>query len=177
MEQFAPGTFDVVVAYGGPLSYVLNERDIALNECLRVLKQSGMFLMSVMSLWGSAHRHLNGVLGIPVEINQKITKTGDISPETFPGRGNYMHMFRADELKSWLKQFNLSITQISTANGLSLGWDEWLRENRKDTAKWEELLNMELEACSEGGSLNMGTHLIAIAKKRIVKQRRTSREP
>ena len=165
MSQFDSEAFDCVVAYGGPISYVLDQRDIALNECLRVLKPNGLLLISVMSLWGSAHRHLNGVLGIPVEINQKIIATGDISPETFPGRGHYMHLFRAEELKAWLNQFNVNIVQISASNGLSLGWDEWLRENRLDRKEWEELLNMELEACAEEGSLNMGTHMIAVLQK------------
>jgi hypothetical protein len=31
--------------------------------------------------------------------------------------------------------------------------------------KWGELLRMELEACAEEGSLNMGTHLIGVARK------------
>ncbi len=165
MSQLKSETFDCVVAYGGPISYVLDKRDIALNECLRVLKRKGLLLISVMSLWGSAHRHLNGVLGIPAEINQKITATGDISPETFPERGHYMHLFRAEELKVWLNQFNLNIVEMSASNGMSLGWDEWLREIRLEHQKWEELLNMELEACAEEGSLNMGTHMIAVLQK------------
>ena len=78
LGRFESGSFDSVVAYGGPLSYVLDRRDVALQECIRVLKRHGSLLFSVMSLWGSAHRRLNGVLGIPVETNQKITTTGDI---------------------------------------------------------------------------------------------------
>ena len=54
---------------------------------------------------------------------------------------------------------------MSASNGLSIGWDDWLRENRSEPTKWAELLNMEIEACAEEGSLNMGTHIIAIARK------------
>jgi hypothetical protein len=118
-----------------------------------------------MSLWGTVHHSLDGVLGIPVEINRKITATGDISPETFPGRGNYMHLFRAGELREWLIQANLRIVAMSASNCLSIGWNDWLEEIRSDEEKWEELLRMELEACAEEGSLNMGTHMIAIAEK------------
>jgi hypothetical protein len=118
-----------------------------------------------MSLWGTAHRSLNGVLNTLPEINRKIIETGDISPETFPGRGNYMHLFRAGELKAWLKQFKLRILQMSAANGLSIGWEAWLKEIRDDPAKWEELLKMELEACAEESSLNMGTHILAVLQK------------
>jgi hypothetical protein len=43
-----------------------------------------------------------------------------------------------------------------------------LKEIRNDADKWNELLRMELEACAEEGCLNMGTHLIAVAKTRIM---------
>ena len=165
LGQFEVGQFDGVVAYGGPFSYVLDQRDRAMRACLRVLKPKGILLLSVMSLWGTVHRHLNGVLETPIEINQKIIETGDISPETFPGRGNYMHLFRAGELRAWLKRFGLSILQMSASNGLSIGWQEWLKDIRDDPLKWGELLKMELEACTEESSLNMGTHIIAVAQK------------
>src|SRR5262245_16978493 len=80
MSRFAPESFDCVVAYGSPLGYVLDQRDKALAECLRVLKSGGFLLLSVVSLWGSAHRHLDGVLGIPASINRQITDSGDILP-------------------------------------------------------------------------------------------------
>jgi ubiquinone/menaquinone biosynthesis C-methylase UbiE len=36
MSRFGSKSFDRVVAYGGPLGYVLDQRDKALAECLRV---------------------------------------------------------------------------------------------------------------------------------------------
>ena len=166
LSQFAPDSFDCVVAYGGPFSYVLDKRDQALSECLRVLRSGGLLLLSVMSLWGSAHARLDGVLSLPPPVNQKITSTGDITPATFPERkGNFMHMFRANELKRWLEQENLTILNISASNTISLTWNEMLKEIRRDTEKWNELLRMELEACAEDGCLNLGTHLIVVARK------------
>ena len=76
-----------------------------------------------------------------------------------------MHLFRAGELKDWLEQFNLKILQMSASNGLSIGWQEWLGGVRDDPDKWGELLKMELEACAEEGSLNMGTHILAVVQK------------
>jgi SAM-dependent methyltransferase len=165
MGLFEDDQFDCVVAYGGPFSYVLDQRDVAMQECLRVLKPKGILLLSVMSLWGTAHHSLDGVLNTPPNINRKIIQTGDISPQTFPGRGNYMHLFRAGELKDWLEQFNLKILHMSASNGLSIGWQEWLLRIRDDPDKWEELLKMELEACAEESSLNMGTHILAVVQK------------
>lgn len=166
LSQFESNSFDDVVAYGGPLSYVLDKRDLALSECLRVLRPGGLLLLSVMSLWGSAHGRLDGVLVTPISSNQKITSTGDISPATFPERkSNFMHMFRANELVKWLEQKKLILVDISASGCLSLAWNEMLKDIRNDAEKWNELLRMELEACADEGCLNMGLHLIAVARK------------
>lgn len=166
LSRFEPGSFDAVIAFGGPFSYVLDKRDLALSECLRVLKPEGLLLLSVMSLWGSAHGFLDGVLSIPPEANQKITSTGDITPATFPGRQrNFMHFFRASELLSWLEKAGLTVIDRSASNCLSLTWNESLKQIRGDADKWNELLRMELESCADEGCLNMGTHMIAVARK------------
>ena len=167
LSRFEPDSFDRVVAYGGPFSYVLDQRDLALVECLRVLRPGGLLFMSVMSLWGSAHGRLDGVLSVPASINETITGTGDITSTTFPSRtGNFMHLFRAGELRSWLSRYPLEILDLSASGCLSLTWDEALKEIRNHPEKWNELLRMELEACSEEGCLGMGNHIIAVAAKR-----------
>ena len=166
LSRFEPNSFECILAYGGPFSYVLDKRDVALSECLRVLRSGGLLLLSVMSLWGSAHGHLDGVLSLPSSVNQKITSTGDITPTTLPERkGNFMHLFRADELREWLSQSPLTLLDMSASNCISLTWNEMLKEIRNNPDTWNELLRMELEACANEGCLNMGTHLIAVAKK------------
>ena len=166
LSGFETGVFDVVVAYGGVFSYVLDRRDLALQESLRVLKPDGMLFLSVMSLWGTAHRYLDGVLALPPAINQKITESGDISPTTFPARqGNFMHLFRADELRQWLEQSGARIVKLSASNCLSLLWEQKLEQIKQNREKWHELLRMEIEACADAGCLNMGTHIIAVARK------------
>lgn len=166
LSQFKSNSFDSIVAYGGPFSYVLDKRDVALSECIRVLKPNGLLLLSVMSLWGSAHGFLDGVLSLPPETNQKITTTGDITPATFPERrNNFMHMFRSKELIDWLKQAGFEILDKSASNCISLTWNEKLKQVRDNAEKWNELLRMELEASADEGCLNMGTHIIAVARK------------
>lgn len=166
MGCFAGEAFDCVVAYGGLFSYVLERREEALGECLRVLRRGGLLLVSVMSLWGSAHRALEGVLELPVQINQRITATGDLTAETWPTRkDNYMHLYRAGELRSWLAGAGLHLLQLSASNCLSTGYEEMLREMRQDAERWAELLRMEVEACAEPGCLDMGTHIIAVGRK------------
>lgn len=160
------GTFDTVVAYGGPFSYVLDRRNVALAECLRVLRPGGTLLLSVMSLWGSAHARLTSVLDVPVDDNLKVTTSGDITPETMPSRpGGYMHMFRAGDLLAWLRGAGLEIAAVSASGCLAIAWDAPLEPIRADPVKWAELIRMELEASADPACLGMGTHVIAVARK------------
>lgn len=165
LSRFASHSFDAVVAYGGPFSYVLDKRDGALLESIRMLKPNGILLLSVMSLWGSAHGGLDNVLALSLEVNQKIVATGDITPATFPQRrGNFMHLFRADELLGWLKKVGLQILDASASNSISLAWNEKLKDIRSEPEKWNELLRMELEACADSACLGLGTHMIVVAR-------------
>ena len=167
LKDFANTAFDAVVAYGGPFSYVLDRRDAALAECLRVLKPGGALLMSVMCLWGSARRNLAGVLqGTPPDANRRIIATGDITPKTYPGRqDNFMHLFRASELRAWLVAAGLEVLALSASGCLAWPEKTLMEDMRGDVQLWSEILRMELEASAEPGCLDMGTHLIAAARR------------
>ena len=167
LAQFENRSFDRVVAYGGPFSYVLDQRDTALRECLRVLRPGGILLLSVMSLWGTLHRFLPAVLNdIPAEVNRKVVTSGDLIPDTYDNEAHYMHMFRAEELQSWLNQAGTQLLAISSSNSLSSTWGERLAEIRQEQEKWDFLLELELEACAQPGALDTGTHMLAVVKKR-----------
>jgi SAM-dependent methyltransferase len=165
MSVFADATFDVVVAYGGPLSYVLDQRDGALQECLRLLRPGGKLLLSVMSIWGTAHLYLDDVLSLPLAKNHHITRTGDLLPESSGDPGHFCHMFRVEELCEWLTASDLTLLDLSASNCLSLRWEALLDELRSDEEKWQELLRIELEACASDGCASMGTHIIAVAQR------------
>lgn len=165
MESLPTGEFDCVVVYGGPLSYVMEKRGDAVTECIRVLKPGGYLLSSVMSIWGTVHRSLTGVLDVPVQNNQTITSTGDLTPENETSRSHSMHLFRSTEFRHFLEAHNLTILALSASGCLGTNWQETLADIRNDEEKWSELLRMELEASAEAGCLDMGTHLIAVAQK------------
>lgn len=165
LSCFVDNSFDAVVAYGGPLSYALDKRDIALKELARVLRPEGVLFLSVMSLWGTNHKYLNGVLQIPMETNRAIIQSGDIIPDTYPARdGHFMHLFRAGEFKELLLEHHFKEVVFSASNFLSIGWNEELEALKADSEGWVQFLKMEIEACQEEQSLNAGSHIIGVVK-------------
>jgi len=174
MDEYEDDEFDAVVAYGGVFSYVLDRRDDALAECWRVLKPGGVLLASVMSLWGTCHRHLPGVLTIPNEKNQVILSSGDLLPETVGADGNRMHLFRPEELSVWLTHAGWEVMHQSASGVLSLVWGKEMDAIRGDADQWEALLAMELEACKERQALAMGTHLIVQANRPLARDTQVS---
>ena len=165
MSVLSDESFDAVVCYGGPLSYIFDQAPTALGECVRVCRRGGYVLASVMSLWGPAHRYLDEILKIPPENNRKITETGDLTPENWPDARHRCHMFRPNEVRQLVNQSGLTVAAISASNCLSIGWNDSLVEVKNDPTKWQELLRMELSACREEGCVGMGDHIIVVGKK------------
>ena len=54
LSMFPDGRFDVVICYGGALSYVCDQRHRAAAELVRAVRREGVILASVMSLNGAA---------------------------------------------------------------------------------------------------------------------------
>ena len=53
LSQFPDESFDLVVCFGDPLSYVRDKREQAAAELVRVARPGGMLLVSVMSRFGA----------------------------------------------------------------------------------------------------------------------------
>jgi hypothetical protein len=78
-----------------------------------------------------------------------------------------MQIVRAGEYRQWLERAGLEILALSASGCLSIGWADLLHSYRQDETRWQELLRMELEASAESESLNLGTHLISVARKPV----------
>ncbi len=168
LSAYPDAGFDRVVAYGGPFSYVLERRGEALAECARVQRPGGILLGSVMSLWGSCHRHLLRVLDIPPLVNQRITASGELTPDSDPQRTrNYIHIFRAGEIFPWLQSGGFQPLALAASGVLANGHGDELAAARQDPARWAELLRMELDASADPACAGMGTHLIFAAQKSL----------
>ena len=163
---FAGESFDAVVVLGGPLSYVFDHRDRALAECRRVVKRDGVLAVSVMSVWGTAHRYLEQILAMGAEVNRAVIETGDLSSKTVPGSVHHCHMFRAAELRDLLERGRFVDIRLSASSALSTGVASSLVA--PETEAWHTLLELERMACVEPGHLDAGTHLIATARRPAV---------
>ena len=163
LAAFSDTSYDAVVALGGPLSYVFDERDRALAECRRVLRPGGVLVASVMSLWGTTRRHLDEILGYGPEIPRAVTLSGDISEQTVPGSTHHCHMYRASELRELLERHDLADIRITASSALSTGVASALVASATPT--WNTLLELERSACVEPGYIDAGTHLIAVARR------------
>jgi SAM-dependent methyltransferase len=165
LAPLADESFDVVVCYGGPLSYVLERRTTAVAELRRVLRPGGWLLASVMSLWGTIHEVFAGVLRVDPAINARILATGDLPGGERTGAHAPCHLFRAGELRALLESGGFTSVELAASNCLSTGWGDALGAMRQDDARWAQVLAAELEACQSPGCVELGTHLIAAAQR------------
>ncbi|NLT74715.1 MAG: class I SAM-dependent methyltransferase, partial [Chloroflexi bacterium] len=89
LGEFRDGQFDAVVCYGGPLSYVFDQRERALRELLRVTRQDGLLFLSVRSLWGSIHKGFPSMLQHDPRFFREVVRTGDLGPDKVAVTGSF----------------------------------------------------------------------------------------
>jgi len=116
-----------------------------------------------MSLWGTIHQFLGGVLQVDADVNREVISTGNLLPEKGAGFQR-CHLFRSEEFRGLLLASGLSVEFMSASNSLSTGRAETLTELDETDAGWEHLIEMELEACRDPGCLGLGSHLIAVCR-------------
>jgi len=157
-------SFDVVVAYGGPLSYVFERRDDAVVSCRRVLRPGGLLLASVMSLWGTLHRHLAALRDYPLANVASFVASGDLTSENDPTSPHHCHMYQSQELVALLKRHGFTIEALAASNALSTNLEPLLLELRQMDDRWQALLDLERQATAQPGYVDGGTHLIVAAR-------------
>jgi SAM-dependent methyltransferase len=171
LSRLERASFDVVTAFGGPLSYVFERAGEALDQLLAAVRPGGTILFSVMSRWGSIHQFLDGVLkefakGLTDEY-RVLVETGDQFGET--GRSTVvdlaheMHLFTWEELERLLAPRPCRLLDASAANFLSVRADSAL--SGLDPETWNQVLNWEEAACRARGALDAGTHIMVALER------------
>jgi len=163
LSAFADESFDAVVCYGGPISYVTDRRDKALKELRRVTRRGGLVFISVMSLWGRLHAHFPEILQEDHRLLKEIVETGDIGPDAVAVASNFYHAFRPEELEVFIKSNGLTMKEMAASDCLTSTWVNMLKTWRGNQKAWETLLDIEQQAASQPGCVGMGSRIIAVA--------------
>lgn len=166
LSRFDDASFDAVVCYGGPLSWVLDEADRAVDELLRVTKAGGHVLLGVMSLHGSLHAFLPGVAEevdeYGAEAMQVIVDSGFLPPPH--STHGPLHLYTWSDLEALLSRHRCEIVAASAANFMSIGNDQTCEKWLADPPMWASFLQWETHACAQPGALDGGTHIIAVVR-------------
>jgi SAM-dependent methyltransferase len=161
LSRFQPDTFDGVVCFGGPLSYVRDDADRALAELVRVTKPGGYVLISVMSTLGAMRAFLPALIdearafGSPHA--ERIFLTGELERDT--NAGHELRMYRWSQLAALCEPHG-KVVSAAAANFLTAGSDS-APLDALTAEEWERLLSWELRLCREPGVLDAGTHILA----------------
>lgn len=155
LGRFQDASFDVTLAFGGPLSYCFEAAGDAARELVRVTRPGGAIGLSAMSLQGTIHRFMTGVLELPIGVTERILATGDLDRET--NDGHECHLFRVEELRALLRDAGFEHLELF-ASGWLIPNDD-VEGPQVGTDLWNLLLEAELRASAE--SPGAGTHIIA----------------
>lgn len=170
LKDIPDNAFDSTVCYGGPLSYVFEFVDQAIDEVLRVTKPGGIVLSSVMSCLGTYQNLLNNLFDhktIGLDKFDELTQNGDVLGDLSGDGTHQCHMYRWSEFREILLEHPVEILDVSAANFLSNGTfrEEYLMEIMKDPEKWNMLLKWELDFSKEPGVIDAGIAFIVIFRK------------
>lgn len=157
---FEDASFDVVVCYGGPLSYAVGGTEAAAAELARVTRPGGHLLVSVMSLVGATQAYADVVVDIArrrgIELIDEIVRTGFL-PED-PDLGHLpMKLFRWREIEALLAPHGEIVAP--SAAGL-------MRATQPDEPELRDLLaRLEIELAAEPGAVDCGPHMLAVLRR------------
>lgn len=173
LNMFKDETFDTVVCYGAPLNYLLEHREKAVSELVRITKKGGTILFSVNSKWGVIRSQLGrtdfdyiSFFGKPDywAIDQVID-TGDLPKHELvnhPPR----HFFDAEELEALLKEAGVNDIMLGGSPCVSSGFRKAAEELEKDSVAWNTILRLEEKAYCVRSMVDNGEFLLAKGVKR-----------
>ncbi len=163
-SHYADATFDVVLAYGGPLSYAFENGEEALTGMLRITKPGGFVVGSVMS-WLGAWRHFLPAALVDAQVVGEeafdlMLTTGDLRHSQ---TSHVCQMFRARDITDLVVKCGGEVAAMSASNWASLNDPSVLAEIEAEPDRWSRFLTHEIAACAEPGALDGGTHILFAA--------------
>ncbi|MFZ0325296.1 MAG: class I SAM-dependent methyltransferase [Actinomycetes bacterium] len=160
--ELGDGSFDLVLAYGGPLSYVFDDARQALAGLLRLVVPGREVVASVMSTLGTWRALLELVESEGEQLGHDsmdaVLRTGDLRP-TQP-LGHVCQMYRWSQAQQLVSSAGGRVLAASASNWASLDHPALVERIAADPRRWELFVDQEVRACSEPGALDGGTHLL-----------------
>ncbi len=171
LSIFSSESFDVVVCYGGALSYVCEYRQTAAAELVRVVRPGGTILISVMSLFGFAAN----LVRIPImqalrdpdkEEVWRIFEDGDRLGFPSP-RVNMqhppMHLYSSDELRKLIPESK--VLELAGSNVTAFEGSTTIDEVFEDHQAWSTAVQLEKRLNHMPGLVDNGSHIIMAAER------------
>jgi len=156
------GRFDVVTAFGGPLSYVFEDAPAALAGLLGLVAPGRPVLASVMSLLGAWRAFLGATLDEADAHGDAsldaLLRTGDLRP--IQPDGHVCQLYTWSRLRDLVESCGGAVVAASSSNWASLGDPTAVGRIASDPARWAAFVEHEIVACREPGALDGGTHLL-----------------
>lgn len=164
-DCFQISEFDAVLAFGGPLSYVFDDAEVALAGLLRVGR---VVVASVMSTIGSWRFFLANVVEeasiLGLDAIDALLETGDQRYEhdlmTHPCK-----MFRWREVAGMVERCGGEVLAASASNWASMADDDVLEPIARDPEHWRRFVEHEIKACREPGAIDGGSLILFSARR------------
>jgi SAM-dependent methyltransferase len=165
-SRYENNEYDMVLVYGGPLSYAFEEAREALVGLLRITRPGGFVVGSVMSWLGSWRYFLRSAL-------EDAKLVGEDALDLMLTSGDLRHsqtvhvcqMYRARDVAELIIGCGGEVVAMSASNWASLGDDDVLEQVECYPDRWANFIRHEVTACAEPGALDGGTHILFAARK------------
>jgi ubiquinone/menaquinone biosynthesis C-methylase UbiE len=167
LSDYGDAQFGFVVCVGDAISYVLDQRQKALDELVRVAREGSILVIGCDSKygflrWKLARGDMAGALAIQ--------KTN----ETLCGMGPRTYLYTAAEMTGLLEARGCRVLEVASTPTFADTIDT--TEYESDAEKWRSLKELELALCTRPELLGVGLHLLFVARKsRAERQARSDR--
>ena len=175
LSMIEDNKFDTVVCYGAPINYLLENKEKAIKELVRVTKKGGNILISVNSKWGVIRSQLGkedfdytSFFGNPdYWFIDKVIDTGDLPKHEMvnhPPR----HFFEAQELEDLLSDAGVENIILGGSPCVTSGFRKAAEMLEKDETAWRTILSLEEKAYCTKTMVDNGEFLLAKGIKKQV---------
>lgn len=175
LSIFQDNRFDLVICFGGAISYTCEKRYEAVKEIIRVTQPGGVILISVMSRMGvhnAVRKNMIPILEDPdgaAELGTSywsVLDSGDL-----PGfdsrigmRHPAMHLFTSEELSSLIS--GCDILELAGSNVTASEFSPELETIAENPKAWETVVKLEKRVNTNPGLVNSGSHIILAARRK-----------